>query len=101
MRDKVTALEEFLKFVQRLTAKTQLEISSLSKEYDCGFEQMAFAQINCNPHGITLGKDTKICIFRFGDNENGDDYRILGFFENKQAVFHIIGFDFDYSAYKH
>ena len=100
-RDKATSLDSFIKFVQRLTSKTQLEISALSKTDDCGFEQMPFAQINCNPHGVTLGKDTKICVFRFGERDDSDKYRVLGFFDNKQPILHIIGFDFDYSAYKH
>jgi len=69
-RGKAVAFEQLLEFLQRLTAKTQLEISPLSKDDDCGFEQMPFAQMNCNPDGIALGKDTKICVFRFGSGGN-------------------------------
>lgn len=100
-RQKAQAFEQFLDFLRRLTAKTQLEIISLSKTDDCGFEQILFQQINFKPDGTTLGQDAKIWVFRFGDNGNGGDYRLLGFFEDKQPVLSIIGFDFDYSAYKH
>lgn len=101
LRTKTQALEQFLEFLQRLTSKTRLEISSLAKDNDCGFEEIPFAQINCKPDKITLGKDTKICIFRFGNNNANGNYRLMGVFNNKDPIFNIIGFDFDYSAYKH
>ena len=100
-RKQAQALEQFMNFLQRLTSKTQLEISALSKDEDCGFEEIAFVQVDCPPNKILLGKDAKICVFRFGDNNSGGDYRLLGIFRNKAAVFEIIGFDFNYSAYKH
>lgn len=100
-RKKAQAFEQFLDFLRRLTAKTQLEISMLSKTDDCGFEQIPFQQMNFKPEGTALGQDAKIWVFRFGDNGNGGDYRLLGFFEDKYSVLSIIGFDFDYSAYKH
>ena len=100
-RKKAQVFDQFFKFLQRLTAKTQLEISTLSKTDDCGFEQIPFQQIKFKPNGTTLGQDTKIWVFRFGDNVSGGDYRLLSFFEDKHPVLNIIGFDFDYSAYKH
>ena len=80
---------------------TFLQQSSLAKDDDCGFEEIPFAQINCNPDKIILGKDTKICVLRFGKNNANGDYRLMGIFNNKDPIFNIIGFDFDYSAYKH
>lgn len=100
-RTKAIAFEQLTEFLRRLTAKTLLQISPLSKTDDCGFETLAFAQIKFKPDGITLGKDTKIHIFRFGSNGTGGDYRLLGFFETGQAILNIIGFDFNYSAYEH
>jgi len=100
-RKKAQAFEQFLEFLRRLTAKTQLEISALSKTNDCGFEQIPLQQMKFKPDGTNLGQDTKIWVFRFGDSGNSGDYRLLGFFEDKQSVLNIIGFDFDYSAYEH
>ena len=97
-REKVTAFEQFTEFLRRLTSKTPLQISMLSKTDDCGFETMTFAQIKFSPRNVVLGNDTKIHVFRFGI---GDGYRLLGFFETGQAIFNIIGFDFNYSAYEH
>lgn len=98
LRDKLKFLECFLEFLQRLTSKTRLNISGLRKENDCGYEHMPFNQIDFQPNNIVLGKDTNIFVFRLG---NGDSYRVLGFFTKESPVFNIIGFDFDYSSYKH
>lgn len=97
-RLKTSAFEQLFEFLQTLTSKTQLEIANLPKER--GFELIALSQLKFKP-ALTLGQDTKICVFRFGDNSNGGDYRLLGFFEHGQNVLEIIGFDFDYSAYNH
>lgn len=100
-RAKATAFEQLTEFLRRLTSKTLLQISMLSKTDDCGFETLPFAQIKISPNGVILGKDTKIHVFRFGNSGTGGDYRLLGFFETGQAILNIIGFDFNYSAYDH
>ena len=101
LRQREKALSQFVDFVKELTSKTRLEISLKSKFEPCGFENLRYEDVNCVPNNYILSKDTNIAVFRFGDNKNGGDYRILGFFEEKSSVFNIIGFDFDYSAYKH
>ena len=72
-RAKATAFEQLTEFLRRLTSKTPLQISTLNKTDDCGFETLTFAQIKFKPDGVTLGKDTKIHVFRFGSNGNGGD----------------------------
>lgn len=101
LRQKAQALNDFVNFAKRLTSKTRLDIASKRKFEDCGFENLRFQDVNCTPDGYELSKDANISVFRFGDNFNGGDYRILGFFSEDNPVFNIIGFDFDYSAYKH
>lgn len=96
-RAKETALIQFVELLKRLTSKTRLQISSIPKENDCGFEKIPFEQINCTPDGFKFGKGDDIFVFRFCNRE----YRLLGFFEEKVPVFNIIGFDFDHSAYPH
>lgn len=101
LRQKLNALTDFFYFVKRLTGKTRLDILSKRKSEDCGFENLRFQDVNCTPDNFELSKDANISVFRFGDNGNGGDYRILGFFSEDNPIFNIIGFDFDYSAYKH
>ena len=96
-RSKSAALEQFVEFLQRLTAKKMSEVVTLSKFDECGFETLPFEQINFTPNGIALSRNAKIHVFRFGNGK----FRLLGFFERQQPVLNVIGFDFDYSAYKH
>lgn len=100
-REKAQALGQFFSFLQRLTNKHRLEIMRLPKDADCGFENLPFGTVNCTPNGYNTPTDKSISVFRFGDNGNGGDYRLLGFFESNSPVLYIIGFDFDYSAYQH
>ena len=100
-RQKEKAFSQFIDFLKRLTDKTRLEISSKSKFEDCGFENIRYQYVNCIPDNCELSKDTNISVFRFGDNASNGDYRVLGFFNEGSQTFNIIGFDFDYSAYKH
>ena len=100
-RQKSNALEQLFEFLQRLTSKTKLESSRLARDRDCGFECIKAENVNCTPHGYVLRADSSIFVFRFGDNGNGGDYRLLGFFEEETSVLYVIGFDFDYSAYRH
>lgn len=97
-REKASAFEKCAEFLRQLTAKTMLEISTLSKLDVCGFETIPFAQIKFNPDAVVLGKDTKIHVFCF---DTGNNYRMLGFLEREQAVLNIIGFDFNFSTYSH
>ena len=101
LRQKEKVLTDFFDFVKRLTGKTRLEILSKNKSSDCGFENLNFQNIKFKPDGVELSKDTNISVFRFGDNNSGGNYRVLGFFSEDNPIFNIIGFDFDYSAYEH
>ena len=101
LRRKADALEQLIAFLQRLTSKTLLEVLKLPKDKDYGCESMKYSAVNCRPHLCTLEADDLIFVFRFGDNGSGGDYRLLGFFEDRSAVFNVIGVDFDYSAYQH
>ncbi len=100
-KQKGEALYQLFCFLQRLSDKTEKDIVSLSKHQDSGFEMLKFKDVNCLPNGRTLSKEDNIFVFRFGNNGNGGDYRLLGFFEDKSSVLYVIGFDFDYSAYRH
>lgn len=48
-----------------------------------------------------LFKDTDIYVFRFDTYMGNNKGRILGFKDGSCAILHIIGYDFDFSAYDH
>lgn len=63
-----------------------------------GFETLPNNQIRFSPNNLQMTKDTKILSFRL----NSQNWRLLGVrSEHFKSVLHIIGFDFDFSAYKH
>ena len=100
-REKARALEQLFSFLQRLTAKRRIELMALPKEVDCGFENLPYSRVNCTPTDCVLSAETLISVFRFGDNGDGGNYRLLGCFEENTSVLNVIGFDFNYSAYRH
>ena len=60
------------------------------------FESLCINKINFSPCGITVSSDTKIYVFRVTK-----DYRMICLYSDIAPIFHIIGFDFDFSAYDH
>lgn len=66
-----------------------------------GYEKLDYSRIAFKAN-TKLTPDENVYIFRFKyKNCDGKDGRILGIREDACPVFEIIGFDFDYSAYKH
>ena len=63
-----------------------------------GLETLYYEDLNFDANA-TLSKDTTIYVFRF-DSYHGSG-RILGYKTSPCAVFHIIGYDLDFSAYNH
>ena len=78
-----------------LSQDSWLHWQGLGKEQ--GLETIPFRQIHFKPNGYTISDDEKIIIFRFY-SQNG---RILGIKEPGCSILHIIGIDFDFSAYDH
>jgi len=50
---------------------------------------------------LQITKDTKVIVFRFNTPEKTDGGRIIGLRINSCATLHILGYDFDFSAYRH
>lgn len=89
---KAIILDEIIKYQY----KSWLELGRESKK--TGFETISYSQLNFSPAGLELSNDTKLIIFRI----NKQNWRLIGYkSENFKSVLHIIGFDFNYSAYKH
>ena len=76
--------------------KSWLELGKESKK--TGFETILYSQLNFSPNGLELSNDTKLIIFRF----NKQNWRLIDYkSSNFKSVLHIIGFDFNFTAYKH
>ncbi|MCI5892104.1 MAG: hypothetical protein MRZ66_01690 [Clostridiales bacterium] len=65
-----------------------------------GFEDMQYGEIGFNTPRedfLSLSKDSKVYVFRFNNNK----MRMISAKRDKCPIIHIIGFDFDFSAYDH
>lgn len=94
---KLEAYEFFLKKIEEIQKKTWKELM-LSNKFK-GFETMNKSGIKFEGKDVSglISGDTKIYVLRFGK-----DYRLLGFKTSRcNNSLHIIGFDFNFSAYKH
>ena len=79
-----------------LQSKTWLALGMESKK--TGFETISYNQLNFKPANLDLSNDTKLIVFRI----YGQNWRLIGYkSDNFKSVLHIIGFDFNYTAYKH
>ncbi len=67
-----------------------------------GMETIYYHQLNFSPNSdLEITKDEKIYVFRFDTYQGTGKGRIIGYKKSPCAVFHVIGYDFDFSAYKH
>ncbi len=67
-----------------------------------GLETMPYDRLSFSPNSQAgLTKDTTMYIFRFDTYQGKGKGRIIGFKRAPCAVFHIIGYDLDFSAYEH
>ena len=78
-----------------ITQKSWLEWHNLDKKH--GYEMIPSQQLRFSPNGYTFSDDEKVIVFRFNSQEG----RIIGIKNSESAVYYVIGFDTDYSAYPH
>lgn len=93
-----TASEYILKRLIEIGKASWLYWHSRGKIH--GLETIPSSSINFKPSDKKLTPDEKVYVFRV-KSYAGDDARILGIREDGCPIMHIIGFDFDYSAYDH
>lgn len=70
------------------------------RDKEMGMESMPFHVLNFSPlseFSKTITKDAKFMAFRFNNQSN----RLIGIKSEACPIFHIIGYDFDYTAYSH
>lgn len=92
---KATFLADLSARLIEISQKPWIYWNNLPK--DKGMETIPFKDINFSPNGLELSKDEKIIVFRF----SSQNARILGVKSSSCAVYNIIGFDTDFSAYNH
>lgn len=92
--------KEYLELIYAISNSNWPELSGRRKDVIGGFETLEISEFNCDIteryYGI-LSKDTKLHVFRFGQ-----DYRMVGYKSlNCSRTIHILGFDLDFSLYDH
>ena len=95
MRKEMEARRALSSLVIELSSLSWYDILCLKKNARCGFEQLQLSDLNFSPNGYFFASDEKVAVFRFGNQK----YRMIGIM--KEDTLHIIGYDFDYSAYNH
>lgn len=65
-----------------------------------GLETLSADELRFSPSGKELTPDEKVIVFRV-KSYAGKDGRILGIREDGCPILHIIGYDFNFSAYNH
>ena len=73
-----------------------LELMQMRK--NIGIEYIDYEQLKFSPSNTKIVEDSKVVIMRL----NSQNWRLIGVkSKNLKNVLHIIGFDFDFSAYNH
>lgn len=98
--DRETTLSCLFSRLEELSGKSWLYWTQQPKQ--TGLETIHYDQLNfSSSEDANLTKDTTIYVFRFDTYQGNGKGRIIGFKSAPCSVFHIIGYDFDFSAYKH
>jgi hypothetical protein len=96
--DKRTAIENVYIRLVEIGKRNWLYWQQQGKKV--GLELLSANEISFSPSDIKLTPDEKIIVFRV-KGYAGKDSRILGIREDGCPILHIIGYDFDFSAYNH
>lgn len=97
-RDAELTLKGLYNKLQDLSSKPWYHWMGLRKA--AGLETMDYQNINFKANA-ELAKDTTLYVFGFDTYQGVGKGRIIGYKDSPCSVLHIIGFDIDFSAYKH
>lgn len=101
-KDKKEAKSIIFDKLLELQTKNWQDLYVLSKKK--GIETLNIEQLNFNPFNFITTKDMKVLVLRLNNNKNvnSQEWRLIGIkSDNYKGVLHVIGFDFNYNAYKH
>ena len=95
-REKAKAYGALFFLIEDMQSHTWKELYTRAKKK--GIESIPAGRIKFKPNNFNMTPDTKLLVLRFYRQK----YRVIGMkSEVNNAVFHVLGFDFDYSAYDH
>lgn len=99
LSDRDKTLSGLLEKIRSITQTTWEKLGSLPKDGD-GYETLSTKDLTFR--GVNdYQEDQKVCVFRFDTWQGHNKGRIIGLKESPNSTFFIIGFDFDFTAYKH
>lgn len=99
-KEREITLASLYSRLNEISKKTWRDWLGYSKKY--GLETMSVQQLHFDADsGANLTKDTSLYIFRFDTHLGTGKGRIIGFKSDPCSVFHIIGYDFDFTGYNH
>lgn len=95
-RDMERCMSKLYEKLEKLSVHRWRDLLGLNKR--AGIEFIPMHKLNFEPaDSLIVSKDEKFISARF----NGQDYRIIAVKQDKCPIMHVIGFDFDFSAYDH
>lgn len=72
------------------------------KRKTLGLESMDYASMKFEAsNGCPITKDTTVFIFRFDTYRGKGKGRIIGYKDSPCTALYVLGYDFDFSSYKH
>jgi len=93
---KLQAFEKLLVMLAELSRTRWTELLIMGKKR--GMETIEFQQVHFNPSNLTIQKHEKMYIFQFDCGKK----RIICYKSvNCRLTLHVVGFDFNFSAYDH
>lgn len=96
--NELKSRKDLVKLLEEITSNNWVVLGQRNKYQKGGFEKMSWSDFSgFSAKNITIPADQNIYVFRF--NQQND--RVFGFKNSKCCTFHIIGFDFNFSAYDH
>ena len=100
LRERECTLKGLLIRLDELSHQPWLHWMSMPRR--AGLETIQADELTFSPaQGAPVTKDMKLYVFRFDTYQGSGQGRIIGFKSAPCSVYHIIGFDFDFSAYSH
>lgn len=98
--EKVQVLDGLLAKLNELSNEPWVYWTQQPK--NAGLETLTYDKLKFKANkGSVLTGDTTIYVFRFDTHLGVKKGRIIGYKESPCSVFHIIGYDLDFSAYDH
>ena len=99
LSDRDKTLSGLLERLKEITQSTWEKLGSLPKDRN-GYETLSSKELFFRGQN-EYKEDQKVIVFRFDTWQGHNKGRIIGLKESPNSTFFIIGFDFDFTAYKH